>query len=197
MNGAEVVAAHEAAHCCAALLLNLPVLSASVEPDENTTGRVRVLYQDTAEDAHKRMSVILAGLVESGEAPEWPLGNCTTDETNLREITDRLGLDRRGYDKAVREALDLTTSQPYERLRAVIADLLERHGRLDQQALGASKPLRRDRQWNTRPRRQPPPPRTRESSRRSSQHGTVTATTTSFNAAPSQSESNSGARSGG
>jgi hypothetical protein len=73
--------------------------------------------------------------VESGEAPEWPLGNCTTDETNLREITDRLGLDRRGYDKAVRQALDLTASRRYERLHAAVSHALARHGALNEQAL--------------------------------------------------------------
>ena len=138
MTDTATVAAHEAAHATAALLLDLPVLSVSVQADDTTKGRVKILYSDTHADMHKRMTVILSGIVESGDPPQWPLRtDRSTDEANLRQVADRLSLDAAGYSEAVRKALDLTTSTPYLRLHTAIAHALEQDGVLDAQQIKA------------------------------------------------------------
>ena len=142
MNVAERIADHEAAHATAALLLGLPVLSVSVKPDATTNGRVAIRYADTDEDMHKRMSVILSGMVESGDTPQWPLRtDRSTDEANLRQVADCLGLDESGYDKAVRQTFDLTTTRPYLRLHAAVSHALEQHQQFDEQALRTLKTI--------------------------------------------------------
>lgn len=93
MNDRERLAAHEAAHASAAVALGLPVLTVSIEPDDMTLGRVRVIYRDTPDDQRKWMQVILAAFIETGPAdgiPSWPLAGETTDERNLRSLATKL-----------------------------------------------------------------------------------------------------------
>ena len=136
MTDTATVAAHEAAHATTALILGLPILTVSVKPDATTNGRVAIRYADTYEDMRKRISVILSGIVESGDPPQWPLRtDRSTDEANLRQVADRLSLDAAGYNEAVRKALDRTTSTPYVRLHTAIAHALERDGVLDTQQI--------------------------------------------------------------
>jgi hypothetical protein len=116
---------HEAAHASCAALLGLPLLG--VEVDTLGGGCTRVLYADA--DLAQRVKVIIAGMIQSGDAPPWPpRTDQTTDERNLHRLVKQIGLDGRDYRRLVNETEALAASPKFKILRATIAAMVEHHG---------------------------------------------------------------------
>jgi len=131
MTEAERIAAHEAGHACACVLLGVPVRLVDVAGDAKALGRVRHGLEDikTPDDARKRMLIVLCGQIEGAdhwhEVPSWPLNpNASTDEYNLHALAEYLRLDERGYNKIAGEALALTLAPEYQMLHVAITGML-------------------------------------------------------------------------
>jgi hypothetical protein len=134
MTPAERLAAHEAGHCCAALVLGVPVRTISIEPDATTDGRVLVEYRPG--DLRKRGIIALAGMIESAETeadlPTWPLRtDRTTDERNLAEIARVLEFTETDYRELLIDALDITLSPDYRMLHVATCGLLDYRPTMD------------------------------------------------------------------
>jgi len=132
MTDAERIAAHEAGHACACVVLGVPVRLVDVAGDATALGRVRHGLEqiDNPDDARKRMKIILCGWIESvedwDELPSWPLNpNASTDEHNLATLADYLELDSRSYDDVRFEALKLTLDRDYKMLHVAITGMLD------------------------------------------------------------------------
>ncbi len=132
MSDRESIAAHEAGHACACVLLNVGVKLIDIAGDATALGRVRHEGEDnirTREDARKRMLIILCGPFESDDweaIPKWPLHpGRSTDEYNLKALADALGLDERGYNDVLFEAIDLTLTPEYRMLHTAITGMLD------------------------------------------------------------------------
>src|SRR5215204_5000115 len=104
MTDAERLAAHEAGHACACVLLGVTVRLVDVAGDATALGRVRHDLEQirNRDDARKRMIIILCGWIESvedwDELPSWPLDpDASTDEHNLDALAEYLQLDRKRY----------------------------------------------------------------------------------------------------
>jgi len=127
----DQVAAHEAGHAVACVLLGVPVSLIDTIGDEHTTGRVFHDHQIvTRGDAIDRMKIVLAGLIESAEhpddLPEWPLrpgivkGSYVSDEHALFLIAQAIDLTEDEYRRVVIETLQLTTSRGYRLLHTAV-----------------------------------------------------------------------------
>src|SRR5689334_11675546 len=98
MTEGERIAAHEGGHAVAAVLLGAHVRLIDVAGDATRLGHV----EHIGADERDRMKIILAGIIEGAETwaeiPTWPLRtDASTDERNLHDLADFLGLDERGY----------------------------------------------------------------------------------------------------
>jgi HK97 family phage prohead protease len=148
------LAAHEAGHAAAALLLNIPVIelaaprrdfaALTTEPEnpEDAAGHVRHDLPDAAldEPATARAVAIasLAGPLADGKrAPGWPLSLApvTPDEATLAQLVKQLGLDQDGYQQLLADARGLIESHAYARLHAALAAAAEQHEHLDAAAI--------------------------------------------------------------
>jgi hypothetical protein len=113
------LAAHEAGHAAACVALGVPVLLVDTIGDDQVAGRVHHgLEVRTRGDARDRMQIILCGLIESADTwddmPTWPLRrDASTDEANLSDLADALGLDDAGYQRDCTDALNLTLRPDY------------------------------------------------------------------------------------
>jgi hypothetical protein len=124
---AERIAAHEAGHACACVVLGVPVRLVDVSGDATAYGRVRHGLEEikSRADARKRVLIILCGLIEGAEdwdeLPAWPLEtHRSTDEYNLHALADYLGLDKAGYSALEMEALKLTLDPFYRVLHVAV-----------------------------------------------------------------------------
>jgi hypothetical protein len=131
MTERERIAAHEAGHACACVMLGVPVRLVDVAGDATALGRVRHGLEDvrTPEDVRKRMLIILAGLIEGadewGDYPSWPLNpNISTDEHNLAALCDYLKLDERGYRSIACETVQLAATPEYQMLHGAVTGML-------------------------------------------------------------------------
>jgi HK97 family phage prohead protease len=148
---------HEAAHCTAALLQNLPVAEACApfhrladleagDPDSRA-GQVLIETRDGDDEHARKLAIaLIAGPLEDsrvGWPPAWPLTLAPEDgdPADLVAIVKQLDLDRAGYAALVQDALELTASREFDRLHVAISHALERHGRLDADALRRIKAL--------------------------------------------------------
>ena len=132
MTDAKRVAAHEAGHAVAAVLLGVPVLLIDVVGDATASGRVRHGLEQVSdsEDARKRMLLILAGPIMAAqswdEVPDWPLEtHRSTDERNLAMLAGYLGLDEAGYRELFLEALKLTLTDEFCHLHRAVSGCLD------------------------------------------------------------------------
>jgi hypothetical protein len=147
---AERIAAHEAGHACACVVLGVPVRLIDVAGDATALGRVRHgLEQVTSrEDARKRILIILCGLIEGADdwddVPAWPLRTyVSTDELNLQGMAEYLGLDRESYDALRFEALRLTLDREYQLLFGAITGMLAYHPRIGPELIARPQRLAR------------------------------------------------------
>jgi hypothetical protein len=132
MTPAERLAAHEAGHACACVMLGVPVRVVDVVGDVKSLGYVLHGLTDrvgSEDDARKRMLIILCGQIESADdwadVPSWPLNpNASTDEHNLDALADYLGLDREGYNEIALDALNLTLDPLYQSLHVAVTGML-------------------------------------------------------------------------
>jgi hypothetical protein len=152
MTDAERIAAHEAGHACACVVLNVPIRLIDVAGDATALGRVRHDLEDitSRDDARKRMLIILAGSIESAdhwhEVPSWPLNpSASTDEHNLDALAEWLGLDRKCYDEVALEALNLTLDPFYQTLHAAVTGMLGYVPRIGPRLLARLEGLARER----------------------------------------------------
>jgi hypothetical protein len=135
------LAAHEAGHACAAVVLGADVLTIDMIGNEQYDGVVRHTLDDRyPSNARKRMKIILAGMIESADdaddLPTWPLRrDCSTDEANLADLAHRLRLDQKAYRQIEREALELTLDPEYLRLHAAVVGIAERTPVIDRARL--------------------------------------------------------------
>jgi HK97 family phage prohead protease len=144
------LAAHQAGHATAALLLGLEVQSAYApywtvqdcltgDPDQ-PAGQVDIPVTEWERDPRSAAIVVLAGPICDGRvdwSPKWPLtlGPMTPDDAQVGELVKRLDLDREGYNQLVQDAYALTISRPFDRLHTAISHLLEQDGALGDHAL--------------------------------------------------------------
>jgi hypothetical protein len=147
---AERIAAHEAGHACACVVLGVPVRLIDVAGDATALGRVRHgLEQVTSrDDARKRMKIILCGLIEGAddwdEVAPWPLNpNASTDELNLDGLAEYLGLDSTSYDAVRFEALRLTLDPEYRMLFVAITGMLAYQPRIGPELIARLQRLAR------------------------------------------------------
>jgi hypothetical protein len=130
----EDVADHEAGHACAAVCLGVPVRLIDAVGNGVSRGWVSHGLGEvaSAEDAVKRMVIILCGLIESDWLPEWPLDpSQSRDEYNLHVLAEWLGLDERGYRDVQLQALKLSYSPAYLRLHSAVTGTLDFTPRID------------------------------------------------------------------
>jgi uncharacterized protein len=153
------LAAHEAGHATAALLLGLEVESAHApywtiedslagDPYE-PAGQVRMTTASIGRDARSYALAILAGPICDDRAdwpPSWPLSLAptTTDERQVTELAKHLDLDRAGYSHLVQDAFALTASEPFMRLHAAIEHWLKTRGHADANILHRLKMIAED-----------------------------------------------------
>jgi hypothetical protein len=143
MTEAERLAAHEAGHAAAAVVLGVPVRLVDVAGDATALGRVRHDLEQihSPDDARKRMKIILCGWIESvedwDELPSWPLDpNASTDEHNLHALAGYLRLDSPSYSDVTFEALKLTLDRDYKMLHVAITGMLDYTPRIGPELLG-------------------------------------------------------------
>ena len=156
MTDAERIAAHEAGHACACVVLDVPVRLVDVAGDATALGRVRhgLEQVDNPDDARKRMMIILCGWIESvedwDELPGWPLEtHRSTDEANLAGLADYLGLDSRGYNDLKYDALKLTLDREYQSLHIAITGMLGYTPRIGPELIGRLVRIARGTCWST------------------------------------------------
>ena len=150
------LAEHESAHAAAALVQGLDVsevrapfwtVEAAAEGSPDDAAGYAMMERRRDPDGLRKLAIaVLAGRMENGTAgwpPRWPLTLVPDhgDPTDLSELVKALELDQAGYNALVADAYEVLTSRPYERAQAVIGELLERHGHLDQHTLERVKAI--------------------------------------------------------
>jgi hypothetical protein len=126
----ERICAHEGRHIAAS------VLSAGVIPRKAevwpTGGRVEndwERYQLDAELAARLVPATLAGLLDEGQAPGWPvLPSLGTDERALAALVDVAGYNREQYERAVVDTWFLMATPEFSQLEHLFAYALEHWG---------------------------------------------------------------------
>jgi hypothetical protein len=111
-----------------------------VHGDASSRGFVRCDYPGDRSYAVKRMVVILCGPIMAAESfdeiPSWPLDPTrSTDERNLYELSEHLGLDESGYRQIVVDALKLTCTPAFDQLFVAITGMLGYTPRIDSELL--------------------------------------------------------------
>jgi HK97 family phage prohead protease len=124
------IAAHEAAHAAAGLLLGMNV-KAAVLDDDRPAGRV--LFDHYDHDPQSAAVMVIAAAIADGHTE--PEGD---DARKLQELADVHGVN---VDLATRQALELTGTREFERLAVGIGHLLEQRGTLDEHALHKIKAI--------------------------------------------------------
>jgi hypothetical protein len=141
---AERLAAHEAGHAVACVVLGVPVRLIDVVGDAKSLGYVLHGLSDgvsSEDDARKRMLIILCGQIEGAEEwdelPAWPLRtHASTDEANLHALADYLELDERSYDDVRFDALKLTLDREYQMLHTAVTGMLAYQPRIGPELIG-------------------------------------------------------------
>ena len=99
-------------------------------------------HSHTRSGAMARVPIVLAGLIETGDdIPSWPLDpeagpdSERGDRGMLATLANQLNLTEREYNSLVSNALKLSLSSEFVKLRRAIASELEQHSELDADAL--------------------------------------------------------------
>ena len=141
MNDRERLAAHEAGHAVACMMLGATVLLIDTIGDERYAGHVTHNHQlRTNADVRDRALIILCGLIESADEfddiPRWPLSHTnTSDEHHLALIVEHLDLNASEYSDLVLEAIRLTLKPAYQHMHVAITGLLDYTPRIDRRLL--------------------------------------------------------------
>jgi hypothetical protein len=120
--------------------LGIPVHLVDVRGDAARRGFTQCEYPGDRSYAFKRMIVILCGPIMGAksfdEVPSWPLNPTrSTDERNLYELSEYLGLDERGYRRVVRDALNLSCTPTFNQLFVAITGMLDYVPQIDSDLL--------------------------------------------------------------
>jgi uncharacterized protein len=120
------IAAHEARHAAAAMVLDVEVLEARVDnPAPDRAGHVMHVAGTGRQDA----LISLAGRMgDDGWPPAWPpRTDCSTDEGHVAEYVKAAGLDEAGYTQLCADASRLVGTPEFKSKAGVIEALLD-HG---------------------------------------------------------------------
>ncbi len=139
MNVAEV-SSHEAAHAAAAISTGIGVRRVGLDAKGGFVEYEP--HSHTRSGAMARVPIVLAGLIETGDdIPSWPLDpeagpdSERGDRRMLATLANQLDLTEREYNSLVSNALKLSLSSEFLKLRRAIASELEQHSELDADAL--------------------------------------------------------------
>ena len=145
----EELCAHEAGHCCACVLLNIPVRIVSVIGDDDAVGNVRRrgfvdhdLDVIDLESARRRMIVILCGPImgDCAEDPvpdSWPLpeGVPGSDQAHLKALAEACGFTESDWRGLLVQAYRLTIQPRFIHLFQAVTGLLDYVPSIDTEGL--------------------------------------------------------------
>ena len=144
----EQLAAHEAGHACACVLLHIPVRVVSVTPDADVVGNVRhggfvdhELVPEDVESAKLRMQVILCGLImgdcDEDPVPDWPIpeGVPGSDRANLKAFAEACKFNENDWLALLVRAYRLTIQPRFVYLHQAVTGLLDYVPRIDTEGL--------------------------------------------------------------
>jgi HK97 family phage prohead protease len=120
------IAAHEAKHAAAAMVLDVDVFEARVDaPSPGVGGHV---VHARAERRHDALISLAGRMGDAGWPPKWPpRTDRSGDEYNLAEYVQAVGLDEAGWDRLCSDAKRLVRTPEFKGKAGVIEALLD-HG---------------------------------------------------------------------
>jgi hypothetical protein len=131
---------HEACHASAAILLGLDLVDISTRPTNGAPGMCRI--SKVGARPRDLALVVLAALVTDPRltVPRFPmyrLEDKSGDEQQLRELVEEMELDRAGWARLRRDALELVAREDFCLLEFTLKTALERWPVLDGELLAA------------------------------------------------------------
>ena len=122
------IAAHEARHCAAALMLGLEVKEARADnPSPDMGGYVALDHYSCLRPREDGVMTILGRWGDPGWPPESPSkAGPTRDERDLADDVESLGLGRRGYELMVADAKNLANDPEFKSLVDMLEEFLAR-----------------------------------------------------------------------